>query len=98
MGIDVSKAKKILSEAYVQNNNDLNEDELNAQIANAMDKIKNLEEERDNDTQLQSAQQIVKDLKSGYSSAIQYEKAKVAFLLDKRREIQEGDINPDSSI
>ena len=97
MGIDVGRAKKILSDAYVQTNNDLNEDELNAQIANAMEKIKKLEEEKENDSQLASAKQIVKDLTSGYTSAVQYEKAKVAFLLDKRREIQEGEINPDSS-
>lgn len=98
MGIDVGKAKKILSDAYVQNNSDLNEDEINAQIATAMQKVKDLEEEKANDSQLTAAKQIIKDLSSGYNSAVQYEKAKVAFLLDKRREIQDGEINPDASV
>ena len=98
MGIDVGKAKKILSEAYIANNSDLNEDEINAQIATAMQKVRDLEEEKNNDSQLTAARQIVKDLSSGYNSAASYEKAKVAFLLDKRREIQDGEVNPNSSL
>ena len=91
MGIDVSKAKKILSQSFVDNNSELGEDEINARIATAMQKIKDLEEEKDNDSQLQAAKQVKKDLESGYNSAISYEHAKVAFLLDKRRELKEDD-------
>ena len=61
-------------------------------------KIKEIEEERAADEKLSAAKQIVKDMNSAYTSAIKYEKAKISFLLEKTQEIQDGTVNPTSSL
>lgn len=96
MGVDSGKAKKILSESFVENHSQVSEDEAQALVVKALQKIKGLEEEKSSDDKLQAAIQVKKDLEAGYSSAIQYEKAKIAFLLEKIEEIQAGEVNPTS--
>ena len=94
--VDSGKAKKILSESFVENHQDLNEDEAQSLVVKALQKIKGLEDDRESDDKLAAARQIKKDLEAGYSSAIQYEKAKISFLLDRIEEIQAGEVNPES--
>ncbi len=98
MSVDAGKAKKILSESFVQNHADVNEDTAQSLVVGSLQKIKGLEEERDGDDKLSAARQIKKDLEAGYGSAIQYEKAKISFLLDKIEEIQSGEVNPTSGL
>lgn len=98
MGVDAGKAKKILSESFVENHSEVAEDEAQVLVIKSLQKIKGLEEEQADDDKLVAASQIVKDLKAGYGSAIQYEKAKISFLLDKIEEIQAGEVNPSSGL
>lgn len=74
--------EKTLSESFVANNRDLSEDEAKSKLIESQFAIKQINYEKDNDQQLTSAQEIVKDLKAGYSSATKYEKAKIEFLLE----------------
>jgi hypothetical protein len=84
-----------LSKSFLDNSKDLNEDTAIDLLVEAEKRMKRIKDERDADEKLQAAKNIVKDLGSGYTSAIAYEKAKIAFLLDKIQEIQDG-VNPDS--
>jgi hypothetical protein len=88
MAVKEGKIKSILSQSFVDNNENISEDKAGEMIVQCLQKVNNLEEERDGDEKLKAAKQIKKDLESGYSSAIRYEKAKIAFLLDKIDEIQ----------
>lgn len=97
MSINLGKAKKILSETFVKDNEDVTEDRAMELIVKAEMQIKDLEEEKANDDQLNAAKSVVKDLSAGYSSAIKYEKAKIQYLIGKIEDIQEG-INPDASV
>lgn len=96
MAVDVGKARKILSESFLKDNEDINEDKAMELIVKAEMQIKDLEEQRDADDQLNAAKQITKDLSSGYSSAMRYEKAKIQYLIARIREIQDG-VNPNAS-
>jgi hypothetical protein len=87
---------KGLNEAFIENNQDVDEDTAAALIVQAEQKIKALEDERAENEHLANAKQIVKDLNAGFSSAIKYEKAKIKFLLERIEEIQSGDVNPSS--
>jgi hypothetical protein len=87
----------VLSKSFIDNNSNVNEDQAMEMIVRATQKIKELEDERSNDDKLNAAKQIAKDLNAGYTSAIKYERAKIAFLLEKLEEIQSGDVNPTSS-
>jgi len=87
----------VLSKSFIDNNANVNEDQAMEMIVRATQKIKELENERSEDEKLAAAKQIAKDLNAGYSSAIKYERAKIAFLLEKLEEIQSGDVNPTSS-
>ena len=98
MSVDSGKAKKILSESFVENHSEVSEDEAQSLVVKSLQTIKKLEEERESDDKLAAARQIKKDLEAGYSSAIQYEKAKISFLLDKIEEIQAGEVNPTSGL
>lgn len=88
MAVDLGKAKKILSQTFLEDNENVNEDEAAHLIVKAEQTIKGLTEEMQADERLNAAQQVVKDLKSGYSNAIKYEQAKVQYLLAKIEEIQ----------
>ena len=87
----------VLSKSFIDNNSNVNEDQAMEMIVRATQKIKELEDERHGDDKLNAAKQITKDLNAGYTSAIKYERAKIAFLLEKLEEIQSGDVNPTSS-
>lgn len=94
MSVNQGKAKKVLSKSFVENHEQVSEDQAADLIVQSELQIRSLEEERSNDDKLNAARQIVKDLGAGYSSAIKYEKAKISFLLEKIEEIQAGDVNP----
>ena len=98
MTVNAGKAKSILSQTFVENVNALNEDELGAMVVKAEQTIKALTDERKNDEKLNAAEQIAKDLRAGYTSAIKLEKEKIRHLLDKIQEIQDGDVNPNASV
>lgn len=89
-------ARKMLSKAFVDNNEDVNEDVAAELIVKAEQKIREIEDERNADEKLAAAKQISKDLSGSYSSAIKYEKAKIQYLLEKINEIQSGEVNPSS--
>ena len=98
MAVDLGKAKKILSSTFLEDNDDINEDAAAGLIVKAEQQIKALTDEMQSDDRLNAAQQIVKDLKSGYNNAIRYEQAKIQYLLAKIEEIQTGSVNPEASV
>ncbi|CAB4124746.1 hypothetical protein UFOVP53_27 [uncultured Caudovirales phage] len=76
------KWEKILSDTYVSTNLSLSEEEATAKLVEAQFAIKQINQEKEDDTQLASAREIVKELGAGYSAASKHEKAKVEFLLE----------------
>jgi len=92
----MSDTKKALSKSFVDNNENINEDFAGEQIVLAVQKVREIEQERDADEKLQAGKQIVKDINSAYTSAIKYERAKINFFLEKIAEIQDGEVNPSS--
>jgi len=98
MAMDLGKARKILSQTFLDDNDSVNEDDAAHMIVRCEQKIRDLEIEMKEDEQLNAAKEVVKDLTTGYSSVIQCEKAKVQFLLAKIEEIQGGDVNPEASV
>jgi hypothetical protein len=76
------KWEKILSDTYVSTNLNLSEEEATAKLIEAQFAIKQIGQEKEDDTQLSSAKEIVKELGAGYSAASKHEKAKVEFLLE----------------
>ena len=93
MPIDLGKAKKVLNKAFLDDNEDLAEDQAAELIVKSELRIKALKEEMEADEKLQAAKSIVKDLSSAYRETINYENAKVQWLLSKIEEIQ----NPEDS-
>ena len=85
-----------LSQSFIENGKDLNEDEATQLLVEAEKKIKLIKQERSADKKLQAAKEITKELGSSYTSAINYEKSKISFLLDKIEEIHNGQVNPHS--
>jgi hypothetical protein len=96
--INLGKAEQVLSKTFCDNHKEISEDEAADLIVKAEMRAKALKEERDNDEKLKAAKQIVADLGSGYKAAIDYEKAKIDFLLDRISEIQNDEVNPESSL
>jgi hypothetical protein len=92
----MSNTKKVLSKSFVDNHENVTEDVAAELIVKAAQEIKKLKEEQATNEKLRAAKEIVKDLNSGYNSAIRYEMAKQNFLLDKIAEIQSGEVNPSS--
>jgi len=88
MAVDLGKAKKILSQAFLDNNSDLNEDDAAALVVKSELQIKALRTEMEADEKLAAAIQIAKDLTSGYKNAIKYEESKIQYLLEKIEEIR----------
>lgn len=84
------------SQSFVDNAENLNEDEAQTLIVEAEQKIRSIKEERAADDKLNAAKSIAKELGAGYNSALNYEKSKINFLLDKIAEIQSGSVNPHS--
>jgi hypothetical protein len=85
-----------LNQSFVDNAENLNEDEAAVLIIESEQKIRLIKEEKAADDKLNAAKAIVKDLSAGYNSALSYEKSKISFLLDKIQEIQDGSVNPHS--
>lgn len=84
----LESAKKILSKSFVANHADVPADVAADLIVEATQKIKQIKAEQDADPKLAAALEIVRDLKSGYSSAKKYEEAKIAFLLNRLEELE----------
>lgn len=89
-------AESKLNQSFVDNAKDLNEDECTALLVESEQRARQIKEERAADEKLTAAKNIVKDLSAGYNSALNYEKSKINFLLDKIQEIQDGSVNPSS--
>lgn len=98
MSTNLGKIKNVLSETFVKDNEDINEDRAMELIVKATIAIKELDEEKENDDSLNAAKSVVKDLSAGYGSARKYEQAKVRYLIAKIEEIREGDVNPTASV
>jgi hypothetical protein len=98
MAIKQGKAKEVLSKTFVEDHKDISEDKAAELIVKSEQKVRDLKEEQANDDKLNAAQQIVKDLRAGYSSAVKYEQAKIRFLLEVIDEIQGGSVNPHASV
>ena len=77
------KWEKVLTEAWVNQNEGLSESEAKAKIVESEFEIRAALEEKEGHEQLNAAKEIVKDLNAGFSSAIKYEKAKIEFLLEQ---------------
>lgn len=92
----MSEKRSALNKSFLDNNADVTEDFAAEQIVKANQKIREVEQERDADEKLAAAKQIVKDINSAYTSTIRFEKAKIAFFLEKIEEIQNGEVNPSS--
>lgn len=90
--------KKALAKTFVDNHQDIPEDEALDLIYTAEKTVRDLEEEMANHDQLNAAKQIVKDLENGFKSAIKYERAKIAFLVEKIDEIRDNEVNPTSGL
>jgi len=87
-----------LNQSFVDNAESLNEDEAMALLVESEQKIRQIKEERNADERLTAAKNIAKELGAGYNSALNYEKSKINFLLDKIKEIQDGSVNPHSGL
>lgn len=98
MSTDLGKVKKTLSTTFLNDYDHINEDDAAHMIVKAEQQIKTLQDEMKSDEELLAAIQVKQDLESVYKKAIKYEKAKVQFLLSKIEEIQEGQVNPESSL
>ena len=94
--MNTNSVRKVLSQSFVNNHENVSEDVAADLIVKAEQKIKEIREERASDDKLAAAKQIAKDLNTAYTSAIKYEEAKIQFLLDKIQEIQSGAVNPSS--
>ena len=98
MAVDIGKAKKVLNQAFLDNVSDIAEDEAGNLIVKSEQKLRDLRNEMDNDEDLSSAVQVVKDMKTAYTSVIKYEEAKIQHLLEKIDDIQDGTVNPEASV
>jgi hypothetical protein len=74
--------EKVLTESWVANRKVLSEEEAEKEVVSIEFEIKNLLHEKENNEELKAAKEVVKDLNSGFSSALKYEKAKIEFLLE----------------
>jgi hypothetical protein len=92
---DIGKAKKILGSTFVKENENLSEDEAAFMIVRSEQVIKDLDEEMANHEELQAAMQVVKDLKAGYINSINFERAKIRYLLERIQEIRDGSPSSD---
>ena len=96
MALDKGKATKILSKSFVENNANITIEDAQELMVRAEQKIREIKEEANNDSNLSAARQVVKDLLSAYSAAKKYEEAKINFLLDRIVEI-EGQLAEDKA-
>ena len=78
--------KKLLTDTYVSDRVNINEEEARKQITESEFEIKSILYDKSEDKDLNAARSILKDLNAGYSSVISIEKAKIDFLLGKIEE------------
>lgn len=93
-----SKKNQVLSSSFVENHQDITEDEAMEKLTQCELTIRDLLEEKKNDDKLNAAKQIAKDLNAGYNSAVNYEKAKIQFLLEQIEKIRANQVNPTSGL
>lgn len=91
-------SKTGLSSSFKENNSNIGEDSAMELITSCEMQIKELKEQRKADDRLNAAKDIVKELNSGYTSAINYEKSKIEFLLESIQAIREGKVNEKASV
>lgn len=84
----MSKEKISLSEGFLENIKAMSESELLNSVFEATITVANLKEERDADDKLTAAKQIAKDLNSGYSAAIKYEKQKLKHMVERLQDLR----------
>lgn len=89
MSISKGKAKQVLSNSFQENHKDVSEDRAMELIYQAEKTIKHIREQRNQDDKLNAAKNIAKELGAGYTSALNYEKAKIQFLVERIEELQE---------
>jgi hypothetical protein len=77
-----SNWEKVLTESWVANRKALSEEEAEKEVVGIEFEMKNILHEKENNQELNAAKEILKDLNSGFSSALKYEKAKIEFLLE----------------
>lgn len=77
-----SNWEKVLTESWVANRKVLSEEESEKEIVGIEFEIKQILHEKENNQELKAAKEVLKDLNSGFSSALKYEKAKIEFLLE----------------
>ena len=82
------KFKKILTDTYVSDRVNIDEDKAIEELTNAEFTIRQVLADKEEDDELQTAKVIVKDMSAGYNSAVKYEKAKIEFLLEKIEEVR----------
>jgi hypothetical protein len=88
----------LLSDAFIQNNENISEDEAAAKVIQISLDIQKLKDIRKNDDKLKAGKEFVKNIADGYKSAINAEKEKVKFLLSKIQEIQDNRVNPSNGL
>ena len=66
MSVDLGKAKKILSKAFLDTNSSVTEAQANSMVVKSEMNIKEIREEMNANESLAAAQQIVADLKKSY--------------------------------
>jgi hypothetical protein len=91
------KWEKVLSESYVASKHNLTEAEAEKELISSEFAIKQLNYDKENDSQLNAAKEIVKDLNAGYASAAKYEKAKIEFLLEKIESIRATNVRSEEA-
>jgi len=89
--VSLGKADQVLSKSFVDSIAELGEDELEQLIVKTEQEIRKIKTEKKNDSKLNSAKEIAKDLSAAYTAAIAHNDAKKNFLLDKLEELQGGD-------
>jgi vacuolar-type H+-ATPase subunit I/STV1 len=77
----MDKASKVLTTTFKDACKDMSEDDLNAEVAKAMQRMRLLKEEMEADEKLMAAKAIVKDLNEAFSATRKYETARVDYLL-----------------
>lgn len=85
MSVSVGKANKVVSKVFMDEVADLTEDEAKERLFQCDEAIVNLKAAQKNDTKLNAAKEVVKDLTAGYSSSIKNERAKRGFLVEHIR-------------
>ena len=77
------KKLKNITKTFIESCSGLHRNELSDLIIEAENAIRGIKEQQKEDLALREAKDVVKDLNSGYNSAIKMEREKIEFLLEK---------------